>query len=241
MRDPNRSWTVLVTAEHGGYAVPPAYRELFRDRDALLRSHRGWDPGTLDLARRLASRFEAPLFASDVTRLLVDLNRSAHHPRVFSEVTRPLARPERMALIEGHHRPHRDAVRAAVADAVGEGARVVHLGVHSFTPELHGVTRVPDLALLYDPQRSGERELAAEWTRALAAALPARAIRRNDPYRGNADGLTTALRAIFADADYLGIEVEVNQRHLGNGMRFPAWVEKALTETLAGSAARALD
>jgi hypothetical protein len=36
-------------------------------------------------------------------------------------------------------------------------------------------------------------------------------LRRNYPYRGQSDGLTTALRRQFG-ARYLGIELEINQR-----------------------------
>jgi hypothetical protein len=42
-------------------------------------------------------------------------------------------------------------------------------------------------------------------------------VRRNYPYRGNADGLTTALRRVHGADRYVGIEVELNQRLLGSG------------------------
>jgi predicted N-formylglutamate amidohydrolase len=227
-----RPWAVLVTAEHGGNEVPVEHRPLFRGRRTLLASHRGWDPGTLDLATRLSSALGAPLVSSTVTRLLVDLNRSPHNPRLFSEVTRPLPLLERRALIARWHRPHWASARAEIARMVRARRRVLHLGIHSFTPVLDGVTRKPDVALLYDPARGAERALAVAWARALEAALPARAVRRNDPYRGNSDGLPTALRRELAESEYVGIEVEINQRHVGRGGRFPAWVEQALSHTL---------
>src|SRR6056297_462872 len=90
---------VLVSAEHGGNHVPEPYEGLFRGQEDLLASHRGWDPGTAGLARQLAAALDAPVLVADVTRLLVDLNRSAHHPRVFSELTRALQRTERSTLL----------------------------------------------------------------------------------------------------------------------------------------------
>jgi predicted N-formylglutamate amidohydrolase len=105
--------------------------------------------------------------------------------------------------------------------------------VHSFTPVLDGTARKADIALLYDPARPRERALAAHWLRALRVAEPARVVRRNDPYRGSADGLTTALRGEYPAARYLGIEIEVNQRHVGRGGRFPPWVADALASSLA--------
>lgn len=223
---------LIVTAEHGGNEVPPEFLERFRGHEALLASHRGWDPGTLDLAERVAMRLGAELFTATVTRLLVDLNRSPHHRDVFSEVTRRCGREERRALLERWHEPHRQRVIDAVALAVSKGRPVVHLGIHSFTPELHGVVRKPDLALLYDPQRGEESKLAAAWARDAAARLPGRTIRRNDPYRGSADGLTRTLRQQHADAWYAGIEVEVNQRHVGAEGRFPDWAFEGVVEPL---------
>src|SRR5690349_3517443 len=108
-------WPVVVTAEHGGNVVPREYRALFRARAKLLASHRGWDPGTLDLARRLGDALHAPLVAATTTRLLVDLNRSPHNPRAFSEITRRLPPADRRRLLEEHHRPHWDTVRARLA------------------------------------------------------------------------------------------------------------------------------
>jgi predicted N-formylglutamate amidohydrolase len=228
-----RPWALLVTAEHGGNDVPGEHRTLFRGRKALLDSHRGWDPGTLDLARRLASEIGAPLVASTLTRLLVDLNRSPHNPRAFSEVTRPLPLAERRALLKRWHRPHWELARAALTKGIRERGRVLHLGIHSFTPVLNGTTRRPDVALLYDPARASERMVAVAWARGLAAALPGHIVRRNDPYRGNTDGLATAIRRELAASKYIGIEIEINQRHVGRDGRFPEWVARALRGTLS--------
>jgi predicted N-formylglutamate amidohydrolase len=226
-------WSVVVTAEHGGNDVPAAYQSLFRGRAQLLASHRGWDPGTLDLADRLGSAFGAPVLGATVTRLLVDLNRSPHNPRVFSEVTRTLPRAERVSLIERFHRPHWEAVRSHVTRAARSSRRVLHVAVHSFTPVLDGVKRKPDVAVLYDPSRPRERQLAAAWARALEAALPSRVVRRNDPYTWYSDGLPTALRRERGAKSYIGFELEINQRHVSDGGRFPIWVTDALVETLS--------
>ena len=60
----------------------------------MLKSHRGWDPGSLTLAARLAETLGAPFHAQTVTRLLIDANRSLHHRGLFSEFTRTLPEPE---------------------------------------------------------------------------------------------------------------------------------------------------
>jgi predicted N-formylglutamate amidohydrolase len=222
---------VVVSCEHGGNRVPAEYRELFRGHETLLDTHRGWDPGTAHLARDLGQAFGVEPIIADVTRLLVDLNRSAHHPRVFSEFTRGLPPDERRALLARYHVPHRARVADAVGAAVEAGGVVLHLGVHSFTPILDGVERRTDLALLYDPARRHERALADAWCTGLRARLPDARVRRNHPYRGRSDGLGTTLRRRFGADRYLGIEIEVSQGLLEGNGRFPGWVADALVAT----------
>lgn len=235
----------LVTCEHGGNRVPIAYQDLFRKAGPVLASHRGWDAGTVALARDLARELSemgpgegiaSPRIAT-VTRLLVDLNRSAQNPRVFSEWTRPLPRAERSILLDTYHTPHRRAVADDVAELVSRGRQVIHLAAHSFTPAANGRTRRVDLALLYDPARSEERTLAAAWVTGLRHHLPALRVGRNQPYRGASDGLTTWLRRVHGGRRYLGIEIEVNQGLLDAGGRLP----REVTEALAGAAQEALD
>ncbi len=199
-----------------------------------MRSHRGWDAGAFGLARRLADALDAPLRAATVSRLVVDLNRSPHHPRVFSEWTRPLPAAERRVLLARHHTPHRAAVDEDVRALVAAGRIVLHLGVHSFTPVFDGEVRKADVSLLYDPACAAERRLGDGWARALAVAWPDLAVRRNQPYRGRSDGLTTWLRRRHGAA-YLGLELEVNQRLLERSGRFPDRIADGVVAFLKGS------
>jgi predicted N-formylglutamate amidohydrolase len=202
---------LVITCEHGGSAVPPAFEALFSGREVLLDSHRGWDAGALDLARQMADAFRVSLHAATTTRLLVDLNRSIGHRQLFSEVTRALPRARRESLVDRHYRPHRQAVEADIARLVASGRRVIHVASHSFTPILGDVPRRADVAWLYDPRRPGEVAFARSWMRAVAPLAPDLRLRRNYPYRGRGDGLTAALRRRHPDAAYVGIELEVNQ------------------------------
>src|SRR5690606_35692473 len=139
-----------LSCEHGGNRIPARWAPLFEGADEVLASHRGWDPGALSLARTLARRLGAPLVATTVSRLLVEPNRSPGHPRLFSEFTHGLPAAERKELLARYFMPHRARVRA-VAEGVRErSGRVLHLGVHSFTPVLDGRIRDVDLGVLYD-------------------------------------------------------------------------------------------
>ena len=99
------------------------------------------------------------------------------------------------------------------------GLPVVHLGVHSFAPHLAGVRRDFEVGLLYDPSRTAERLLAKSWQKRLREFAPELHVRRNAPYRGDADGLTTALRRDLSSREYLGLELELNQRALERAER----------------------
>ena len=203
---------LVITCEHGGNRVPARYRTTFESAARALDSHRGWDAGALTLARELARVLDAPLFACNTTRLLVDPARSVGHPKLFSEWTRALSSRDRDEILARWWRPHRMAVQEFVRSETRKRNPVLHLSVHSFTPHWKGRRRPVDVGFLYDPMRFRERGFATEWLEALRARRPRLRLRRNQPYRGNADGLTTSLRARFGQRQYLGLELEVSQR-----------------------------
>jgi len=231
-----RNDSLLLTCEHGGNRIPRALAPAFRGAGRALASHRGWDPGALALARLLARRLGRPLRAVTWSRLLVDANRAPGNPRIWSPFTAALPRPERLRILERWWWPHRRAVEAAVAAAAGRGRRVVHVAVHSFAPVLDGRVRSADVGLLYDSRRRREAELCRRWIAILGRLDPELRLRRNYPYRGDADGLTTWLRRRHPESRYLGVELEVNQARVGapGWRRFQERVAESLRELLAG-------
>jgi predicted N-formylglutamate amidohydrolase len=202
---------VLVSCEHGGNRVPRRYRRLFHDMQRLLQTHRGYDFGALLMARDMSASFGAPLVASTVTRLLVDLNRSVGHPRLHVEAVRNASREERQRILADHYLPYRAQVENLVRKAIASGRRVIHISSHSFTPELNGKVRTADVGLLYDPARPGEVRMCKTWKSALKRAAPDLRIRRNYPYSGKDDGFIPYLRRRYRPAMYIGIEIEINQ------------------------------
>ena len=227
----------LFTCEHGGNRIPARYRTLFAGQRALLDSHRGYDSGALRVAKALAKDFDAPLVAATVSRLLVDLNRSLGHRQVFSPATRAAPATLRATIVDEHYRPYRTEVEHLVRGSVARGRRVIHVASHSFTPVLDGKVRTADIGLLYDPRRRPESALCARWKDALAARAPALRVRRNYPYAGKGDGMTSYLRKRFGPADYVGVELEVNQQIVAaGGLRFSA-LRRLLIETLRSAAA----
>ena len=203
---------LIVTCEHGGNRVPAACAGLFRPHQRLLESHRGYDPGSLELARAFARRLQAPLHFATVTRLLVELNRSKGHRALFSAITKSLPRAERDVLLRDYYFPYRQRIEADLARAIAGGRRAVHFSMHTFTPKLDGKVRRADVGLLYDPRRPGEAVVCASIRQSVLLQRPDLRIRMNYPYQGKADGFTTALRKRWSADSYVGIEIEVNQK-----------------------------
>ncbi len=225
---------LVLSAEHASPRVPAHLRAAFAAAGLRAEGHRAFDPGSRAIALGLSRAFDAPLSLGQVTRLVVDLNRSIGHPRLFSAATRGLGAEAREELIESYWRPFRAEVEARVEAATACGP-ALHLSLHSFTPELDGEVREVDLGLLYDPARPLERALAQAWRRSLAAAAPGLRVRFNRPYRGAADGHTTALRRVFPAERYAGLELEVNQALMPGGVAprgLRAALERSLRELL---------
>jgi predicted N-formylglutamate amidohydrolase len=184
------------------------------------------------MARLLARALGASLVTSTVSRLLVDLNRSIGHPRLFSDATRGAPAALRATIVERYYRPYREEVDRFVRQSAARGRRVIHVSSHSFTAELDGKTRRADVGLLYHPGRRAESALCARWKASLAVLAPRIRVRRNYPYAGKADGLTAHLRKRFPQAAYVGIELEVNQSIVLAAGRRWAELRGALVESL---------
>jgi predicted N-formylglutamate amidohydrolase len=201
---------IVLSCEHAANRVPAAYRHLFARSSSILSTHRGYDIGILGIARRIARTLNQPLFACCTTRLLIDPNRSLRHPDLFSQFSNALTCSEKERIIYRFHRRYRDSVIKHIQKQMKQNRRILHFSLHSFTPVLSGKKRNADMGILYDPSRKREKAFAMKLQEILSDWTKLR-IRRNYPYRGNADGFTTALRRSFSEPDYLGIEIEINQ------------------------------
>lgn len=227
----------MITCEHGGNRIPAPYRVLFAPHQALLDSHRGFDPGALAMAEALAAAFSAPLVASTVSRLLIDLNRSIGNPRLHFEVIRKAPAEVRHEILARYYRPYRTQAEQLVDQAIALRGRVIHISSHSFTPELNGKVRTADIGLLYDPTRAGEAQLCARWKASLEAYTPELTIRRNYPYEGKNDGLASRFRKRLPPGAYVGVELEINQKHTARTVRRWAAVREVIVKSLGAALA----
>lgn len=226
---------VVVSCEHAGNVVPREYEEYFASRAAreALQGHRGWDPGALEIARSMGAILETPVLAQTVSRLLIESNRSLGHPQLWSEFSAGLSPVQRAEVIDRYWTPHRAAVRRRIEEQARVAERVVHVGVHTFTPVWKGRRRETDIGLLYDPARAYERLLAHRWRDRLVERDAGCRVHLNRPYRGWTDGLVTTLRSELPEDRYAGLELEISQRRVPMHEDRSAEIARALLEALA--------
>jgi predicted N-formylglutamate amidohydrolase len=225
-------YSLVITCEHGSNRIPGCYTDLFKANQVLLSSHRGFDPGALSMAKDLAAAFAAPLVFSTVSRLLVDLNRSVGHPHFHGEAIRKQTSGLRDIILKQYYQPYRTEAEHLVRQSIVEHGNVIHLSSHSFTPELDGKVRNADIGLLYDPARPYEVALCEQWKLALKALAPELNVRRNYPYQGKGDGLTNWFRQRLPPDAYMGIELEINQKHFFKAGRHWPTLRKVIVKSL---------
>jgi predicted N-formylglutamate amidohydrolase len=140
--------TPCVTCEHASWHAPEG---AALDAD-LRRSHVGWDAGALDAAAFLGRVLGVPVFAGSFTRLWVDLNRSADAPGVIpvrsfgvDVPANRIADPDRQARLAAYWHPWRARVAGHIQALRAQGP-VLHVSVHTFTPELDSITPAAEAA-----------------------------------------------------------------------------------------------
>jgi len=217
---------LMITCEHASNALPDFVLRAFRDSngipDDVLASHRGYDIGAYKIFSILVKRLKPDFHsASKFSRLVVDMNRSSTSKSFYSEYTSSLPNTVKARMLSLWEK-YREKIESFVAGKIPEKQRkaakeaplkVIHLGIHSFTPVLNGVERDADVGILYDPSRPAEAQIAENLIKSIKERAPWLKIRKNYPYLGKSDGLTTTLRQKFGPS-YAGLEIEINQKLL---------------------------
>jgi predicted N-formylglutamate amidohydrolase len=205
----------FLSCEHGGYQIPDRYQHLFANRQEVLESHKGWDIGALELFNSM-KHFPVHFSSySEISRLLIELNRSLHKRSLFSAFSKNLSEVEKQTILKEYYWPFRSLFVEKIAEVVDYNHEVFHVSVHSFTPVLNGVVRNADIGLLFNPSHGREKEFAVHWNSILSGMFPHLKVRFNYPYLGKTDGHVAPLRQQFGKA-YAGIELEMNNKHALN-------------------------
>ena len=202
---------LILTCEHASNKLPAAFKSAVPAE--VLKTHRAYDIGALAVFRNLV-KFAKPEFHCEgkYSRLFVDLNRTITNKSAFSDYYEALDKAT-AAKAKAQATAYWSEYRAAIEKFVNANTKkeIIHLGIHSFTPELNGKVRDTDIGILYDPSRPKECELAQVIKAEIKRLYPAMKVRFNYPYKGTTDGLTTTLRKKFGPR-YAGLEIEINQK-----------------------------
>ena len=151
---------IVLVCDHASNDVPTRYRALGLSA-ADLEQHFAWDPGALAVARRLSEMLDAPLVSGRVSRLVIDVNRDPADPDSIVAVgertpvpgNQNLSSSERRQRVADVYEPYHAALDMVLRDRASRGRVSVLIGVHSFTPSLHGVSRPWHCGILFADNR----------------------------------------------------------------------------------------
>nr|WP_319398352.1 N-formylglutamate amidohydrolase [uncultured Carboxylicivirga sp.] len=206
---------VVLSCEHAVNTIPEEYEKLFQGAEELLQTHRGYDLGAFDLYKELKKSDVSYYQSATTSRLLIDVNRSLYRRTLFSEFTKSLEPSVKNEILEEYYYGFRRPFEEKIYQFWNQNHTVLHLSVHSFTPEVNDEIRQTDFGILYHPGRSQEKQFAKIWKQELGKLLPEFRVRFNYPYQGKPDGHVRYFRD-REEEKYLGLEFEMNQKYAEN-------------------------
>jgi predicted N-formylglutamate amidohydrolase len=155
-----RGSSFLITVDHASRRIPRRLGSLGLP-PAELERHSASDIGALEVARRVAAALDAPLVASNYSRLVIDCNRD---PRVASSIPRmaeSIEVPGNIGLSDEEiaarrteiFEPYHDRLRELLDQRRLAGRPTILVAQHSMTEVFKGVRRPMHAAVLYNRDR----------------------------------------------------------------------------------------
>lgn len=140
----NLHW--LILCDHASNRMPPELSDLGLSAAKLL-DHIAWDIGAGDVARRLAQHLRAPMIETGVSRLVIDANRPAGHPKLIPDVSdgihvpgnQDLSAHERQRRWRCYHQPYHRRIDRHLKQMQTISMAPTLVSIHSFTPCLGSV------------------------------------------------------------------------------------------------------
>jgi predicted N-formylglutamate amidohydrolase len=150
----------VIAVDHASPCIPQRLGTLGLP-DAELERHIAWDIGALEVAQRVAAELDAPLVASNYSRLVIDCNRD---PRVAASIpivaelteipgNKGLSAAERTARRVEIFQPYHDRLRQLLDERQRAGRPTILVAQHSMTDVFKGVRREMHAAVLYNRDR----------------------------------------------------------------------------------------
>ncbi|QDT60761.1 N-formylglutamate amidohydrolase [Stieleria bergensis] len=124
--------------------------------------------------------------------------------------------PQQQAfLIQSIYQSYRQRLESQLSALIDNDSPVLHLSVRTFPGKRNGEPYRTDVGLLYDTKRALESALCYDWVYECYEETINLKLRRNYPRRGSAESITKAMRRLFGELQYLGVEVWLNQSWAG--------------------------
>jgi predicted N-formylglutamate amidohydrolase len=215
---------VLLICDHASAHIPDAFEGLALP-DAVRRSHAAWDPGALHLARELALLLNAPLIKTNVSRLIVDANRSHVAPDLIVGkadgvpvvANLSLSAEDRASRIAAYHAPFHQAIDGFLESRPNMRAVV---SVHSFEPVLFEKARPWHVGLLHDADMR-----LADAVRMVLEREQNLVVGDNQPY-SPADGVFYTLDRHGRQRGLATLMLEVRNDLLRSDAEVDAWAQR---------------
>ncbi len=226
---------IVLVCEHASNFIPPEFDNLGLQAEHL-KTHIAWDPGAYGVASHLSQKLDAALVASNISRLVYDVNRPPEADDampVRSEIfdipgNSSLSASDRADRVARYYTPFRNCL----ARQIGQTSQPVIVTIHSFTPVFYGAPRPVEIGVLHDEDaRLADAMLGC-------ASFHTRAnVKRNQPYDAN-HGVTHTLKEHALPHGYLNVMLEIRNDLIGSdrnqgqiaGM-LAAWLRDAICKT----------
>lgn len=146
----------VVVCDHASNRIPRCLHGLGLSA-AELAGHIAWDPGAVDVARRLAALLDAPSVESNYSRLVVDCNRPLASEESMPSCSdgvvvpgnRSISAADREIRTAALFRPYHRAIAGVLDRRAAAGRPSLLLSIHSFTPVLNGGRRPWQIGFAY--------------------------------------------------------------------------------------------
>ena len=225
--NPEGTGPFVIVCDHASNRIAEEYRS-FGFADDALQTHIAWDPGALEVARRLSARLDAPLLWPDVSRLVIDCNRPPEASSLIvveSEgrpvpANRDLSAAERARRLDRIHTPYHEAIDACLARRLAARLPTALLAVHSFTPVYFGKPRPWQVGIVFDE----DRRMADLLVRGLKADK-ALTVGINEPY-SPADQVYYTVARHARPLGLLAAMIEIRNDEIGDEAGQQRWADR---------------
>jgi len=202
--NPAGNHRVVLVCEHASAFIPEHFDGLGLT-DKAAKSHIAWDIGALETAKHMAEKLDAPLVASEISRLVYDCNRSPDAidamPTASEIYTIPgnqnLSNQQKNERVEACYRPF-EQLLSDVLDRGGQ--QTVLVTMHSFSPVYNGEERAVEIGILSDDDD--------RFAHAIMQVASGYDIRLDEPY-SKQDGVTHTLAHHAAPRGLLNVMLEI--------------------------------